>query len=122
MAPDISFYELTGNLYHEIWHATENKIFNTTFSGFYDGSWEQCNPEGFEYRYEYNLSDPEGNLWRWTFTGGDSEYYFVDDYAKTYPKEDRARIMEYVSGSIPAHLSRHPAEAPAHGPGHPGRF
>lgn len=95
---DISFYELTGNLYHEIWHATENKIFNTTFSGFYDGSWEQCNPEGFEYRYEYNLSDPEGNLWRWTFTGGDSEYYFVDDYAKTYPKEDRARIMEYVMG------------------------
>ena len=95
---DISFYELSGNLYHEIWHATENKIFRTDFSGFYDGSWDSCNPPGFEYRYEYNLSDQEGTLRRNTFTGGDQEVYFVDDYAKTYPKEDRARIMEYVMG------------------------
>lgn len=95
---DISFYELSGNLYHEIWHATENKIFNTDFSGFYDGSWDSCNPPGFEYRYAYDLSDPEGTLWRNTFTAGDQEVYFVDDYSKTFPKEDRARIMEYVMG------------------------
>lgn len=95
---DISFYELRGNLYHELWHATENKILRSSFSGFYDGSWDACNPEGFAYRYAYNLSDQNGTLWQGTYTGGDQEFYFVDDYSKTYPKEDRARIMEYVMG------------------------
>lgn len=95
---DISFYELKGNLYHEIWHATENKILNSDFMGFYDGSWDSCNPEGFEYRNEYNLSDPDGTLWRWTYLGGEDPFYFVDDYSKTFAKEDRARIMEYVMG------------------------
>ena len=96
---DISFYEIRGNLYHELWHATENKILSSSsFSGFYDGSWDSCNPAEFSYRYQYDLSDPAGTLWRWTLTGGDQEVYFVDEYAKTYPKEDRARIMEYVMG------------------------
>ena len=96
---DISFYELKGNLYHEIWHATENKILNNSdFSGFYDGSWDSCNPEDFEYRNEYNLSDPDGTLWSGTYLSGEDPFYFVDDYSKTYAKEDRARIMEYVMG------------------------
>ena len=95
---DISYYEIRGNLYHEIWHATENKILNSDFMGFYDGSWDDCNPQGFEYRYEYNLSDVDGSLWQWTYVGGDDPFYFVDDYSKTYAKEDRARIMEYVMG------------------------
>lgn len=99
IALDISFYELKGNLYHEIWHATENKILNNSdFSDFYDESWDSCNPEGFEYRNEYNLSDQDGTLWSWTYLGGDEPFYFVDDYSKTYAKEDRARIMEYVMG------------------------
>jgi len=93
---DITLFNLAGNLYHEIWHATENKIFRTDFQGFYDSNWDALNPEGFSYRAEYDLSGGQEALWKWTYVGGDPEVYFVDDYSKTYAKEDRARIMEYV--------------------------
>lgn len=93
---DITLFNLAGNLYHEIWHATENKIFRTDFQGFYDSNWDALNPEGFSYRTEYDLSGGQEALWKWTYVGGDPEVYFVDDYSKTYAKEDRARIMEYV--------------------------
>lgn len=96
---DVTLYNLGRNLYHELWHATENKIFRTDFDGFYEGSWDALNPEGFSYRYMYSLTGEGEDVWQWTYMGGDEEVYFIDDYSKTYAKEDRARIMEYVMDS-----------------------
>lgn len=50
--------------------------------------WASLSPEGTEYSYTYtdwpDISDNE--LWT----------YFVDSYSRTFPTEDRARIMEYA--------------------------
>jgi hypothetical protein len=93
---DISAYELDSNLYHEIWHATEYKIDQTDYSGLYYPDWDDCNPEGFDYLYSYDLSDPDVDVTEWTYFAGSGEVYFVDSYCYTYPKEDRARLMEYI--------------------------
>ncbi len=89
-------YALQQNFCHELWHATENKIFDTDFYGFYDGSWDACNPEGFEYYYSYDYLDYAEGAQAYTYFGGAEEVYFVDSYAQSYDKEDRARIMEYI--------------------------
>ncbi|MCC8099031.1 MAG: hypothetical protein LIO78_03065 [Clostridiales bacterium] len=89
-------YALQQNFCHELWHATENKIFDTDFYGFYDGSWDACNPEGFEYYYSYDYLDYAEDAQAYTYFGGAEEVYFVDSYAQSYDKEDRARIMEYI--------------------------
>ncbi len=87
---------LKQNFCHELWHATENKIFDTDFYGFYDGSWDACNPEGFEYYYSYDYLDYAADAQEYTYFGGSEEVCFVDSYAQSYDKEDRARIMEYI--------------------------
>ncbi len=91
-------YVLTQNFCHELWHATENKIDDTDFLGFYDGSWDACNPEGFEYYYSYDYLDYAyaADARAYAYFGGGSEVYFVDSYSQSYDKEDRARIMEYI--------------------------
>lgn len=96
VAFDCSLSGLTSNLYHEIWHATENKIDQTDYDGLYSEEWDACNPEGYEYLYSYDMDFTEEDLWRWTYFGGAEDIYFVDEYSNTYPKEDRARIMEYI--------------------------
>ena len=74
---------------HEMFHiidsfvVTECKVFD---------DWDSLNPKGFAYDYDYiaNLSrdDPQ-----WL----DKENRaFIDSYSMSYPKEDRARIMEYA--------------------------
>ncbi|MCD8340972.1 MAG: hypothetical protein LUC87_02320 [Clostridiales bacterium] len=89
-------YALKQNFCHELWHATENKIFDSDFYGFYDGSWDDCNPDGFEYYYSYDYLDYAEEAQAYTYFGGAEEVYFVDSYAQSYDKEDRARIMEYI--------------------------
>ena len=76
-------------LYHELFHVMETHIY--THSIAFD-QWENLNPTGFEYDYDYvtNLSrDPV------TYLQGE-ERSFVDTYSMSYPKEDRARILEYA--------------------------
>lgn len=79
-------------LYHEIWHATEQKLAATANRRFEDGAWEACNPAEFRYLY---ASDDYAKQLRYTY-GHDQEVYFVDPYAKIAPAEDRARVMEAV--------------------------
>lgn len=76
-------------LYHELFHAMETHLL--THSIALD-RWDQLNPAGFSYDYSY-LSN----------AGRDSGVYlqaenraFIDTYSMSYPKEDRARIMEYA--------------------------
>lgn len=81
--------QLAQNACHEIFHIIESRVM--TLSKIYD-DWNTLNPKGFQYDYDYitNLSRTET---RW-LSGKDRA--FIDIYAMSYPKEDRARIMEYA--------------------------
>lgn len=80
---------LAQNACHEMFHIIESRVM--TFSKAYD-DWNTLNPKGFEYDYDYidNLSR-EDDQW---LHGPDRA--FIDSYSMSYPREDRARIMEYA--------------------------
>lgn len=95
---DISLNDIGSTVHHELFHAIENKVAAVTGGSFYDGSWDHLNPVGFEYCGTYDYYDmdySEQNRWTYMGDNGD-EIFFVDTYSKTFPAEDRARIMEYV--------------------------
>lgn len=76
-------------LYHELFHVMETHIWAESIA--FD-QWEKLNPAGFTYDLSY-----AANAQR------DSGVYlqaenraFIDTYSMSYPKEDRARIMEYA--------------------------
>ena len=76
-------------VYHEIFHAIETKVYSDS-QIYYE--WNALNPKGFEYDYHYrdyqNYEDSEYLE--------DETRAFIDAYSMTFPKEDRARIMEYA--------------------------
>lgn len=81
--------DLPHTLYHELCHVLEDFVLPRSDAW---ESWQDLNPEGFV--YDMNL---EKNLER------DSSSYlqekdraFVDTYSMSFPREDRARIMEYA--------------------------
>ena len=81
--------KLESSFYHELFHAMDSYIMTETKS--YD-DWRKLNPTGFAYDYSYitnEYRDPKDYL------DGDSRA-FIDLYSMSYPKEDRARIMEYA--------------------------
>lgn len=75
--------------FHQLYHVMETHILNNSIAL---DQWESLNPKGFA----YDLDDQK-NLSR-----DGSEYLredtrsFIDTYAMSYPREDRARIMEYA--------------------------
>ena len=76
-------------LYHELFHVMETHIF--THSIAFD-QWDALNPAGFEYDYDYITNvDRDSGVYLQEETRA-----FVDTYSMSYPKEDRARIMEYA--------------------------
>lgn len=76
-------------LYHELCHLIDTVVL--TESGAYD-RWEELNPSGFAYDYDY-VANATRNSSAYL---QDSSRYFIDNYSMSYPKEDRARIMEYA--------------------------
>ena len=74
-------------LYHELCHLIDTLVL--TESTAYDG-WESLNPAGFVYANSANHTLDADN---WCQAGWES---FLDDDSMGYPKEDRARIMEYA--------------------------
>lgn len=80
---------LEQSLYHEVSHVLDNYII--AYSYAYD-DWEELTPGRFD--YDYNYQDYK--------TRQDSPYLegedraFIDSYSMSYPKEDRARILEYA--------------------------
>jgi hypothetical protein len=80
---------LAQNACHEIFHIIESRVM--TLSKLYD-DWNTLNPKGFTYDYDYiaNL-DRSDSQW---LEGKNRA--FIDTYSMSYPKEDRARIMEYA--------------------------
>ena len=78
-----------GSFYHELCHVMDTRIF--AHSNAYD-QWEDLNPSGFSYDYDYvaNATRNAGEYLR------DAERCFIDTYSMSFPKEDRARILEYA--------------------------
>ncbi|MBQ4290186.1 MAG: hypothetical protein II719_03220, partial [Clostridia bacterium] len=93
----IMVYDITGidggdslknNVHHELSHVFDHKL--QTLRLDIDEEWAEMSPAG---SYTYSYSD-YGDNDRYTIYGITSEVWFVDSYSKTFPTEDRARIME----------------------------
>lgn len=80
---------LVRNTCHEIFHIIESRVM--TDCKAYD-EWSSLNPKGFEYDYDY-IANRSRHDSHWI--GGENRA-FIDLYSMSYPKEDRARIMEYA--------------------------
>ena len=76
-------------LYHELFHVMETHILNESIA--FD-QWDSLNPAGFSYDYDYIAN--EGRQ-AGVYLEGENRA-FIDTYSMSYPKEDRARIMEYA--------------------------
>lgn len=72
-------------LYHELFHVMETHILDKSIA--FD-QWEELNPAGFEYHYGSGAATDAAQ-----YLTGDARA-FIDEYAMSFPKEDRARIME----------------------------
>ena len=74
-------------LYHELYHVMETRLL-TDSAAF--NRWEDLNPAGFTYDLDYTANAHRDG----------SEYLqpetrsFMDTYSMSFPKEDRARILE----------------------------
>lgn len=79
-------------LHHELFHIIDSRVLSTCSA--YD-NWNELNPDGFSYDFDYiiNLSRTEDEL-----VSGETRA-FIDAYSMSYPKEDRARMMEYAIGA-----------------------
>lgn len=76
-------------LYHELFHVMETHIFGESIA--FD-RWNELNPAGFQYDYNYTANAIRDSG---VYLFQDSRA-FVDTYSMSFPKEDRARIMEYA--------------------------
>ncbi len=94
MAVDISGDILTENTFHhEIMHLIDDKL---SFDAYLrddalwsEEGWAALNPAGFAYADSYN--DLPANFYTDGFDG-----WFTEFYSRTYPREDRATVMEYA--------------------------
>lgn len=80
---------LEQTFYHELSHVIDNRVISTTLA--YD-DWMNLNPEDFAYDYSY-ISNRYREDWEYL---GEENRAFIDMYAMSYPREDRARILEYA--------------------------
>lgn len=74
-------------LYHELFHVMETHILNESVA--FD-QWEDLNPEDFSYDYSYSGHAQQTYS---AYLEGENRA-FADGYSMSFPKEDRARIME----------------------------
>ena len=84
---------------HEIFHVIDSKVLSAS-QAYY--RWDSLNPEGFTYFQDftsYLTADAEQYL-------EDENRAFIDAYSMSYPREDRARIMEYACMKGNAHYFR----------------
>ena len=77
------------SFFHEIFHVIDGKILSDSRVFYY---WHNLNPQGCTYFEDYSsylYADVEQYL-------QDADRAFIDAYSMSFPKEDRARIMEYA--------------------------
>lgn len=109
IAVDITSGQVYSTLFHEIWHATENRINDVDRSALDTEAWNDCNPVGFRYSGNETSSYIEDVQYTFFYGGPGEEVYFVDPYGKTKAQEDRARLMEYImTDSFAEKMMAHP--------------
>lgn len=74
--------------YHELCHVLDAFIYANTRDM---DVWNTLNPQGFAYDYSYELYKHHGT----EYLEGKNQA-FIDNFSRTYPKEDRARVWEYA--------------------------
>ncbi|MBR5136951.1 MAG: hypothetical protein IKV30_02910 [Clostridia bacterium] len=95
---------------HELMHYIEDQIL---YAGTYLNKgdsfsrWSQLNPAGFSYNYSYvDWSGYDYSDTTYCYGYNSPDYaYFVDAYSKTFPWEDRARLLEYLLSDDPELLN-----------------
>ncbi len=81
--------DFEGSFFHEMCHALETRVY--AHSDLYD-DWDKLNPDGFAYDFDYLANAARDGS---AYLEGESRA-FIDTYSMSYPKEDRATIMEYA--------------------------
>lgn len=77
------------SLYHELLHVLEPRLVAESAA---IQNWDSLNPQGFRYNHSYTAAQsPQAQA----LVEGDDPA-FLDRYSMRYPKEDRARILEYA--------------------------
>ena len=76
------------DLYRTLFHVIDSYVMS--HCSVYD-IWESLNPAGFSYTYSYTAQFEDASAF---FEG--SDVAFIDLFSMTFPREDRARIMEYA--------------------------
>ncbi|MGM9658056.1 MAG: hypothetical protein ACI3W9_03600 [Eubacteriales bacterium] len=93
---DSNFDLLRQNIVHELMHIADDRISEkeTEDGTGYLSGWTELVPPGWNYFYSYH--DEYGNEMNdYSYTSSDGgNFWFVDAYSKSFPTEDRARIME----------------------------
>lgn len=77
------------SLYHELCHLIDTQVMNN--SSAYD-NWEKFNPSDFSYDNDYAQNRSRDDS-KYLTPGSEA---FIDTYSMSFPKEDRARILEYA--------------------------
>lgn len=81
--------ELEQSFYHQLCHIIDNRVMGTT--SVYD-NWAKLNPPGITYSGSLQRVPADANeTW---FTG--EARAFIDPYSASFPREDRATILEYA--------------------------
>ncbi len=102
LALDCSIGFSMTNFYHETMHVIDNHINSLYFDStqpdaFSEEKWAALNREDFSYTYDYathdtlDTSDTSFNI---LLADSMEQIYFIDNYSKVSPMEDRARIFE----------------------------
>lgn len=93
--------KLEQSLYHELYHVMETQILNESIAL---DQWDKLNPPGFHYDLDYAANATrEAGIYL-----TDENRCFIDTYSMSYPKEDRARILEYAMTSGHSEYFRSP--------------
>lgn len=92
---------------HEMSHVIDNRLSDMGVLYELEEQWAACNPEGFDYYYNYmeyggDVENTSSSGAYWSSMDYDSVYFYTE-YSKTYPTEDRATLIEnfYLWERIP---------------------
>lgn len=105
------YYSFKQTLYHELTHAADNYLYDH-YGEYYDTldtEWMAFIPDDFFYDYNYveNAVNYDYSYTMWN-EDDNKNVYFIDNYSKSYPTEDRARIMEYYLYNGPEYYECYP--------------
>lgn len=98
---DLNDYALSQTIVHELMHVMEDALINAQVkTGIpYDSLWLIFLPKNMNYYYYYvdsNGYEPSDSSYTVMGESNEDNIYFIDAYSKTFPGEDKARIMEYL--------------------------